>query len=347
MPSKRALPPRLNLKHNAYYWTPRVKQPDGTSERKWIRLSTDLQEALTEYYKKERAKGTPGSVSELLSKYEESILPKFTSPDTVRNYRRSIEVINLALGHIPAQELRSHHIYAFLDAPENKARKKAANRDISLLSTVLTQSKRWGGIGVDYNVCFGIELNPEKARGRYITDAQFVQIRNSLPPMFQIAMDISYLTSIRKGDMLRLRVNDIYQRNSDSLLQITQQKTGETYSIKADDLIFEIFERARGLAVTPDSYLIQKPTRKASGRAGDPYTTSGFDSIWQRKIRALEKEYGLPNTTWHDIRAKAASDLENPYHAHRLLGHKSMATTERYLRTRKRDEVPSSGRLPR
>ena len=348
MPLKRALPPRLHLKRNSYYWTPRLKDDSSSRTKvKWIPLGKDLAKALDEYERLESGKGFPGSVAELISKYEETILPRFKSRDTHRNYKRSLKYLRAALGHIPAAELRPHHIYAYLDAEPNLNRLVAANRDIKVLSAVLSKSKRWEGLGVDFNVCLGIELNPETPRDRYITDQEFITIRTHLPPMFQIAMDISYLTSIRKSDMLLLNANDIYQHKSGDLLQITQQKTKETYSVQADELILDVFEQAKALAVKPDSYLIQKSTNRANGRAGDPYTSSGFDSTWQRYIRKIEKEFGLPNTTWHDIRAKAASDLDSPYHAHRLLGHKSMATTERYLRRRKRDEVPSAGRLLR
>ncbi|MBU2803580.1 tyrosine-type recombinase/integrase [Acidithiobacillus ferrooxidans] len=67
-------------------------------------------------------------------------------------------------------------------------------------------------------------------------------------------------------------------------------------------------------------------------RHAKPYTDSGFESIFQR-IKARAK---LEDVHFHDIRAKAATDLDKSKTSIRdvqtLLGHSSVTTTERYLK---------------
>jgi integrase len=60
-------------------------------------------------------------------------------------------------------------------------------------------------------------------------------------------------------------------------------------------------------------------------REGQPYTTTGFDSMWRRVVI----KSGLDDVRFHDLRAKAGSDATN---ATELLGHDDPRTTNRYKR---------------
>ncbi len=341
----RALPPRMKFHHGSYWHGPRIE-----GKQKWTRLGKDLSEALAEYHIRDCTKGAPGSIRQLIARYREEVLPFKKTASTMRMYDKGLERMSHAFGVFQLDELRRKHIYEWLDHPNNANRRIGANRDLACLSHVLAMAEgRWDLI--DRNVCAKLDKNQESPREIYIDDDTYVLIRNAMPERIQTAMDITLLTSLRKSDVLKVKQSDLVTQNGIPVLMVSQQKlagqTGGSYSIAIDDLLLEVFTRAKIHNRVPGGYLVQKPTAKAFGKAGDPYTSSGFDSIWQRRIARIKEEYDIPDVRWHDIRAKAASDLESPYHAHRLLGHKSMSTTEIYLRNKKRDSVPSTGRILR
>ena len=342
----RALPPRMKFQHGSYWHVPRI---DG--KQKWTSLGKDLSEALAEYHIRECTTGAVGSISQLIARYREEVLPRKKTAKTKRMYEDALKQLAHAFGKIPVQALRRKHIYEWLYHPKNAHRKIAANRDISCLAHMLeTARDEWELIEV--NVATRLKRkHKETPRTIYLYDEEYRRVRSAVPIHFQIAMDISLLTSLRKVDVLNIKQSDIVTQNGIPVLMVSQQKMGNkpgaSYSIAIDDLLLEVFAKAREVNPIPDGYLIQKRTRKAGGKPGDPYTTSGFDSIWQRLVKRLKEDNHITAVNWHDIRAKAASDVESPYHAHRLLGHKSMSTTERYLRNKKRDSVPSTGRILR
>lgn len=72
---------------------------------------------------------------------------------------------------------------------------------------------------------------------------------------------------------------------------------------------------------------------------GQPYTTSGFDSIWQRAmIKALKAGLITEKFRFHDIRRKAATDAEKKAgreFARQLLGHEKQSTTAIYISGRR------------
>lgn len=76
-------------------------------------------------------------------------------------------------------------------------------------------------------------------------------------------------------------------------------------------------------------------------RKGQPYTASGFDSIWQRAMqRALGAGVLKERFTEHDIRAKTLTDAAGlGQDAQKLAGHKSRAMTDRYIKTRTIEKV--------
>ena len=75
-------------------------------------------------------------------------------------------------------------------------------------------------------------------------------------------------------------------------------------------------------------------------RRGQPYTVSGFNSIWQRKMKkALEKGVISERFTDHDIGAKTGSDT-NEAHGVELLAHDDAKTTRRHYRRKTAKVTP-------
>ena len=96
----------------------------------------------------------------------------------------------------------------------------SANRDITLLQTVFAYAMRWGWC--TQNPCRGVRRHTEKRRERYITAAEFVVIKAAADEQWRCILDLAYLTAMRRGDILNLRLSDI----TDHALVIRQGKTG-------------------------------------------------------------------------------------------------------------------------
>lgn len=75
-------------------------------------------------------------------------------------------------------------------------------------------------------------------------------------------------------------------------------------------------------------------------RQGKPYGKESFKSLW----RVVREKVGLKprEITFHDMRAKAASDEVSDVAAHELLHHADMKVTKRVYRRK----VPTSTPLP-
>jgi integrase len=64
---------------------------------------------------------------------------------------------------------------------------------------------------------------------------------------------------------------------------------------------------------------------------GAPYSARGFSAMWQR-LMTKHVAKGGEHFTFHDLRAKAASDKGSAEDAAALLGHASTDTTRRVYR---------------
>lgn len=141
-------------------------------------------------------------------------------------------------------------------------------------------------------------------------------------------MDLVLLTALRKKDVLSIHLSDLGEDG----LTVALSKTGWRITFTRTPALMEVIKRTRALPRRVGSmYLF-------ATRRGRPYTTSGFDSIWQRMI----KRAGL-TFTFHDLRARALTDAKKiggRDYAQALAGHESGDTTERYIRGRDINIVP-------
>lgn len=199
------LPPRMYLKHGAYYYVSR--------ENKWIRLSDDKAIAFAKWAEIEgetpRELGTEkprtGSMGALIDKYMIEIAPKKAKSTYTGNL---MEAKNLkgVFGNMLILEVRPTHIAKYLDIRGLKS-KIRANREISLLSHIFSYAMRWGLI--DRNPCLGVAKHTEKGRDRYITDSEFESVKKLASDFIATVMDFAYITAMRRGDILKLRLDQI------------------------------------------------------------------------------------------------------------------------------------------
>ena len=140
-------------------------------------------------------------------------------------------------------------------------------------------------------------------------------------------VELVLLTGLRKRDVLAIRLSDLRPDG----LYVEISKTRRRLLFEWTTALTDVIDHTKRLhRVVGSLYLF-------TNRKGQPYTTGGFDSIWQ----GLKKRSGLTFTV-HDLRARALTDAKHQDgrdYAQALAGHRDGSTTERYIRNREVERV--------
>ncbi|BCM23821.1 integrase [Methyloradius palustris] len=319
------LPPHMHVKHGAYYFVGR--------DKKWIRLSEDKALALSKWAELEgetpippnQEKPIKGSVGELITRYMIEIAPR-KAASTYQGNKMEAENLKKVFAKFQARAVLPTHIAKYLDTRGQKSTVRA-NREISLLSHIFSYGMRWGA--VNSNPCIGVAKHKEKGRDRYIMDAEFEGVKSIAGELIATVMDFAYITALRKGDILTLKLEQI----TDEGIWVKQNKTGAKQLYEWSPGLTDVVARAKAL---------KRPIRGLylfCTRQGLPYSDSGFKAMWHR-VQVKWAEQGGNRFTFHDIRAKALTDAKGlGLDAQSLAGHSSAAMTEHYIKQREFKKV--------
>jgi len=307
------LPPWMRRVGARLYW---YGTRDG--ERVSIPLGADYQRALVLYADIEgRRDPAPGTVAQAIELYRERALPRLAS-STRYQYGYTLTTLRKVFGHMPLDGVRKMHLAAFLDGHRAPV---SANRAVSTLRSVYEFAGRVGL--TDYELP-RLHRNRERARSRYVTADEFRRLREAADPHIAAAIDLAYLTAVRRGDMLALPVS----AGSDGVLAWRQGKTGREVRFRVSGTLEVALWRLRA------SRGAQVRRTLVAKRNGRPYTGQGFGSVWDR----LRARAGLADIHWHDIRGTALADARDRGgidYAQAVAGHDHRATTEGYTAGRR------------
>ena len=197
MSSKRILP-NLYRQHHVYYYVTRV-----SGKVKWTRLSADYQEALHKYADLRSDVRNNGTVSSAIIKYRTEILPR-RAKKTQEDRRYQLDRLDRVFGSTPLGAVKPPHIQTYLTSHEFEV---AANREIKLLSTIYRHAINWGFCTI--NPCQGAFYHKETPRDREVTDDEFIMLQKKSSESVRAIIQIAYLTGMRKGDILDLKLADL------------------------------------------------------------------------------------------------------------------------------------------
>lgn len=318
--TNRHWPPRFRFKSGRYWYIERGTQ-------KWIAIDADNEYDAIEKWRTMEARyrrAEAGTIGAAIDRYLDEILPTLR-PETQRQYKRLAIYLRELFGHLALTDLRPGHIATLMDKTKAKV---SANRLRSVLSTIYSYAIRWDMCEV--NPAREIRRHTERPRRRYVEDWEYEAVRAMASPLIQCAMDFAYLTGMRQGDLLRVRMGDI----KDGALRIEDQKTGMRGQYEITPALAAVIARARSIR-DPISSLYLFCTAR-----GQPYTSDGFRAIWGKLIRRAIARGAIKECfTWHDLRAKHATDgAAKGLNVQITLGHSSPSTTARYIRSRARDK---------
>ena len=322
------LPQRVYLKHGRYWYVDRAN--------KWHDLGVTASEMYRQLATRAESLVTASTMNALFDRYLREKLPQL-APRTQRDYQGYIENLRLVFGAAPPTAVTASHVFDY----RNKRAARSlvqANREKSCLSAVFTAAVEWHI--VIQNPCRQVPKLEEPPRDRYVTDAEFTAVYRLASPMLQCAMDLATLTGQREGDLLRLSRSQLSEEGI--VFRIGKSKrrhprhgkiveTAKTVIVEWSSELRGVIERLKKLGPQLRSTLI-------CNLRGRPYSESGFRSNWHRLMqRALSEQLISEPFTFHDLRAKSASDESDPSAATERLAHDDPRTTRKvYLRKPRR-----------
>lgn len=303
------LPARVYIRGRAYHFVDK--------SGKWHNLGRDYPSALRKYAALMEKDGPANTIQQLVGRYSAEELGR-KADKTIRGRLQEFKPLIKAFGTASAEDIEPHHVWGYW---LTRGRTEQARHEIRALSTLLTYARRIGA-RTRPNPCFGLQLPGSKPRDRYIGNDEFLAVRALAPAMIALAMDLALIAGVDGATIRRLERRHV---TKDGLL-FERGKTGA----------LQLIEWNHELKLTVDELLALRPQLRRAlvcNRKGQPYTSNGFQSQWQRVMKKAKKA-GLATFHFHDIRGKSASDAESDQEATDRLAHADPATTRKIYRRR-------------
>lgn len=347
--TRRDLPPRVYVKHGAYYFV----HPRG----KWQRLALlgQEREMRVAWASLEQPNETAGTIAALLDEYLSQYAATAKAPRTFKDNMKEAEYLKAFFGEMLPQDIQARHIGAYLE--ENRTtRAVRANREKALLSHVFTWAMRhpsWG-VTIQSNPCKGVTRNKESKRIRVVSDEHFLEVYKLANRNVQRLMVLIYRTLQRPSDILKLTPRNIIQREIDGeiveVLQLKQSKTKTGVEIVLTD---DIREALYGISKEAN-FKLPSNTPFILNRFGEAYTSSGITSNFTKAMRKFRRNTEIkegvkpPGFGLYDIKGKGVTDMyQNGIPLEQiqaLAGHESITTTEIYIKARLNKPITSNTR---
>lgn len=322
------LPPRMHLKRGRYYYG-----------RNQAFLGDNLADAMLAYGEREAARAgrRPTTWGELADQYTADVIP-LKAPRTREDYMADLAMLRRVFDKAPLEHIEPTHIAGYRDKRFKKPHKgrKApavpelaktrANREIALFSAVWNWGRDTGRTALS-NPCEGVKRHKETGRDRYVTDDEFAAVYAEADPVLRIALDLYLLTGQRVSDVLRMNLTDI----RDGCLHLLQWKTGKRLRLEVVGELAGVVDRIKGQTFPENAVVTFAMVRDESGQR------ITYDALSDR-FQAARASAGV-HFQLRDLRAKAATDLDDLALAQRLLGHSSRAMTEHYTKQRVGEKV--------
>lgn len=352
--SRKYLPPRVYVKHNAYYFV----FPNG----KWQRLAAlgQEREMRVAWAHLEQPNEAHGTVAALLDEYLSQYAATAKALRTYKDNLKEAEYLKAFFGEMRPQDIQARHVGAYLEA-NRLTRSVRANREKALLSHVFTWSMRhpfWGCIVLN-NPCKGVTRNPETKRIRIVDDAEYMSVFNLASKNVQRMMTLVYRTLQRPCDLLRLNSANVLVRNIDGhnlqVLSVRQSKTNAIVEIiMSEDIRQALYGTQIAEGANSHSTTNIQNQFFILSREGKPYTSDGFNSVFAdalNKYREMVKtNTGVKSKPFgiYDLKGKGATDMYQSgialEYIQALAGHDSVTTTEIYIKARLNKPVMSNTR---
>ena len=259
-----------------------------------------LDEVWAEWKKRSQVDGT--SLSYYADRYYESNWFLALKPRTQNDYRKECSKVPLkAFKGWDASFITPADIHIVMQARGQKSIRRA-NLELTWFKNVFANAQRLGLVKVSpAKDLLPLRLNQkqkaaQRAKKRHVSDEDYNAILATVTAPVQVAMEVSYCTGIRQGDVLKLKWEDIGES-----MYVMEGKTDNEYYKKISPRLSAALELAKTLPGHAHGGWVVR------SRTGQRYTRSGFGANFKRAKNKLPKAQQF---TFHDIRHKAITEAE-------------------------------------
>jgi Integrase len=273
-----------------------------------------------------------------LDRYEVILDRRELKPNTMKVRRNQISTIKTEFGDFPLTSITTKEIASFLESYILCDKKSMASGLRSVLMDIFREAIVEGH--VERNPAEPTRTPAPKVKRERLLLEQFAVIREAAMDHSEWApnaCDLALVTGQRREDISLLRFSDV----RDGRLFVTQEKTGHKLAIPlslrldaADLLLQDVIDRCR--INNPSDFMIYSPVRRG-GRKPGPLTPDGLTQAFAENRDSSGLKFGPNPPSFHEIRSLASRLYEKEYgeeFAQRLLGHKNLTMTKKYLDAR-------------
>ncbi|GLR07346.1 integrase [Mixta theicola] len=278
-----------------------------------------------------------------LDRYNIILSRRDLKPTTQKIRANQLATLRAAFGRRAMDAMATRDVALFLDAYIEDGKRSMAVALRSLLLDIFREAVIEGVI--ERNIVEPTKTPAPEVRRERLSIEQFLAIPTAAQAMggwIENAINLALLTGQRREDISRMKFSDV----KDGRLFITQGKTGHKLalplSLKLKDIdvtLGEVIESCK--RDNPSDNLIYSSVRRGGRKAGpvapDAITGAFGDA---RELSGLK--FGANPPSFHEIRSLASRlyEIENGEEfAQRLLGHKNISMTKKYLDSRGQEYV--------
>ncbi|HED2701058.1 TPA: tyrosine-type recombinase/integrase [Klebsiella oxytoca] len=290
----------------------------------------------------DRIKNVPTfTVSTWLERYQVILERRELKKNTLKVRRNQMATIDDEFGKYALAEVTTKDIAEFLETYVACGKKSMASGMRSILLDIFREAMVEGHI--DRNPVEPTRTpSPEVKRDRLLIDT-FMVIREESKkhsPWVINALDLALVTGQRREDVAAFRFSDV----KDGRLYITQGKTEHKLAISVDLrldaaglVLQDVIERCR--ENNPSDFMLYSAVRRG-GRKPGALTPDGLTQAFSDVRDMTGIKFGPNPPSFHEIRSLASrlyKDERGEDFAQRLLGHKNLTMTKKYLDSRGAD----------
>ncbi len=284
----------------------------------------------------DRIKETPQfTVSKWLDRYSVILERRGLKRNTMKVRKNQIATIKEEFGIMALDSITTRQIAGFLEGYIASGKKSMAVGLRGVLSDIFREAIVEGYI--EKNPVEPTRAPaPEVKRERLMLDKFWIirQAAELSSPWIKNALDLALSTGQRREDIAKLRFSDIREKR----LFVEQEKTGAKLAIPMDlkleaagMVLGDIVEECR--KNNPSDFLIYSDVRRGGRRPG-PLTADGLTQAFSDVREASGIQFSANPPSFHEMRSLAGRLYESEYgaeFAQKLLGHKNMSMTQKYL----------------
>lgn len=335
---RRDLPPNLYERNNGYYT---YRDPRTGKEYK---LGRNKRDAVTQAIAANMALAPDTqslvdrindiasiTLSEWIEQYKSILQSNDLKEKTLKEYNNRLSTISEKLGGLYIKNITTKDIAEILQEYTNNGKKVMSNLLRSTLSLLFKEAVAKGHIisnPVDATKNVKVKVSRER-----LTLEEFLAVRNEangVNSWLPVAMDFALLTGQRVGDVAKMKWSDLVNNS----LRVKQEKTNAMLSISIEIELNNVGKLSDVISScnASNEYFI-------SSKYNKPIAPDRISSAFKKscKLAGINK-----NVTFHEIRSLSArlyAEQKGSDYAKKLLGHKSIVMTDKYLDTRNSEWV--------